>query len=51
MATVRKQLEDMAQRAKKAGFSRNKAMRHAPVKPRLRDIFMNEYDRYQPRVK
>ena len=50
MATARKQLEDMARNAKKAGFSRNKAMRHAPIEPRLRLIFMAEYDRYQPRV-
>jgi len=50
MATVRNQLEDMARRAKKAGFSRNKAIRHAPIEPKLRDIFMAEYDRYQPRA-
>ena len=49
MVTIKRQVEDMARRAKKAGFSRNKALRHAPTKPSLRDAFMAEYDRYQPR--
>lgn len=49
MTTLRKQVEQMARNAKKAGFSRNKAFRHAPTKPSLRDMFMAEYDRYQPR--
>jgi len=47
--TLKKQVEQMARNAKKAGFSRNKALRHAPTKQSLRDIFMAEYDRYQPR--
>ena len=49
--TPRKQVEQMARNAKKAGFSRNKAYRHAPTKESLRTIFMAEYDRYQPRDK
>ncbi len=47
--TVGKQVKQMARNAKKAGFSRNKALRHAPIKEDLREIFMDEYDRYQPR--
>ena len=49
--TLRKQVEQMARNAKKAGFARSKALRHAPIKSSLRDIFMAEYDRYQPRNK
>jgi hypothetical protein len=40
----------MARRAKKLGWSRNKASRAAPIEPRLHKIFMDEYDRYQPRI-
>lgn len=47
--SLRKQAVQMARNAKKAGFSRNKALRHAPTKPSLKKIFMDEYDRYQPR--
>ena len=45
----KKQVEQMARNAKKAGFSRNKALRHAPTKESLLKVFMDEYDRYQPR--
>ena len=46
----KKQIKQMARNAKRAGFSRNKAERHAPPKSHpLHDVFMAEYDRYQPR--
>ena len=48
--TINSQLKQMASNAKQLGFSRNKAFRHAPIEEKRRKIFMDEYDRYQPRT-
>ena len=45
MNTITKQVEEMGRNAKHAGFSRNKASRHAPVVPSLHKKFMAAYDR------
>jgi len=49
MATMTETVKKMARKAKRDGYSRDKAHRCAPTKPHLHDVFMTEFDRFNPR--
>ena len=46
---IKRQIEQMARHAKKAGWTRKKAEKTAPSKEPLRSVFLDEFDRYHPR--